>query len=134
MSRAVSGVVVAAVAASAVVAGNRERAARPAPGEWPVETCATVVFLSGSEFFNWARAGVPHAAAQLGPHVRVELQGPAEWDAALEARTIEPLVARKLDAARAKTQITAVLQAHSGISGIFLYRGDVERYKHVPQM
>ena len=56
-----------------------------------------MVFLSGSEFFNWAHAGMRDAAALLGPHVSVELKGPAEWDAALEARTIEQLVARKVD-------------------------------------
>ncbi len=79
------------------LACGRERAATPAAGGRPVETYATVVFLSGSEFFNWAHAGMRDAAALLGPHVRVELKGPAEWDAALEAHTIEQLIARKVD-------------------------------------
>jgi ribose transport system substrate-binding protein len=74
---------------------------RPQPagvtGARASETYATVVFLSGSEFFNWAHAGMRDAAAAIGPHVSVELKGPAEWDAALQARTIEQLVARRVD-------------------------------------
>jgi len=61
------------------------------------ERYAAVVFLSGSEFFNWAYAGMRDAARLLGPHVQVELQGPAEWDASLEARALEQLTARKID-------------------------------------
>ena len=45
------------------------------------ETYAMVVFLKGSEFFNWCYAGMTDAARAIGPHVSVELQGPAEWDA-----------------------------------------------------
>ena len=97
MGRAWTGFAAAALALTAIVACNRGRAAASAPGGRPVETYATVVFLSGSEFFNWAHAGMRDAAAQLGPHVRVELKGPAEWDAALEAQTIEQLIARKVD-------------------------------------
>jgi ribose transport system substrate-binding protein len=58
------------------------------------ETYGMVVFLKGSEFFNWAYAGMRDAAARLGDHVEVQLLGPAEWDASLEAREIEQLVAR----------------------------------------
>lgn len=58
---------------------------------------ATVVFLSGSEFFNWAYAGMRDAAALLGSDITVELQGPAEWDASLQARSIEQLIARRID-------------------------------------
>jgi ribose transport system substrate-binding protein len=83
--------------ALAALACNRERTRASDPASRPVETYATVVFLSGSEFFNWAYAGMRDAAALLGPHVHVELKGPAEWDAALEARTIDQLVARKVD-------------------------------------
>lgn len=61
------------------------------------ERYAMVVFLKGSEFFNWAYAGMRDAAALLGPHVQVSLHGPAEWDASLEARTIDQLVATKVD-------------------------------------
>ena len=58
---------------------------------------ATVVFLSGSEFFNWAHAGMRDAAKLLGADITVELQGPAEWDASLQARSIEQLIARDVD-------------------------------------
>ena len=58
------------------------------------ELYGMVVFLKGSEFFNWCYKGMQDAAARLGPHVKVELQGPAEWDASLEARAISELVAR----------------------------------------
>jgi len=80
------------------------------------ERYATVVFLSGSEFFNWAYAGMRDAARMLGPHVQVELQGPAEWDASLEARTVEQLAARKIDgvvvtAAEANALIPAIDKA-----------------------
>jgi ribose transport system substrate-binding protein len=80
------------------------------------ERYAAVVFLSGSEFFNWAYAGMRDAARMLGPHVQVELQGPAEWDASLEARTVEQLVARKIDglavtAAEANALVPAIDKA-----------------------
>lgn len=71
-------------------AGADANAGRP-------ERYATVVFLSGSEFFNWAHAGMRDAAVLLGPNITVELQGPAEWDASLEARSIEQLIARQID-------------------------------------
>lgn len=61
------------------------------------ETYAMVVFLKGSEFFNWAYAGMLDAAKLLGPHVKCELQGPAEWDATMEARAIMQLISRKVD-------------------------------------
>src|SRR5512137_1552738 len=80
------------------------------------ERYAAVVFLSGSEFFNWSYAGMRDAAKMLGPHVQVELQGPAEWDASLEARTVEQLTARKIDglavtAAEANALIPAIDKA-----------------------
>lgn len=62
-----------------------------------VETYGMVVFLKGSEFFNWAYAGMVDAAERLGPNVEVQLLGPAEWDASLEAREIEQLTARGVD-------------------------------------
>lgn len=62
----------------------------------PTETYGMVVFLKGSEFFNWAYAGMIDAAKAIGPHVKTELHGPAEWDATLEARAIEQLVAKKV--------------------------------------
>ena len=58
------------------------------------ELYGMVVFLKGSEFFNWCYQGMVDAAARIGPHVKTELQGPAEWDASLEARAIEELTAK----------------------------------------
>lgn len=66
-------------------------AAAPAAAE---ETYGMVVFLKGSEFFNWCYQGMVDAAARIGPQVKTELQGPAEWDASLEARAIEELTAK----------------------------------------
>ncbi len=71
------------------------------------ETYGMVVFLKGSEFFNWAYAGMVDAAARIGPHIEVQLLGPAEWDASLEAREIEQLTAR-------------------GVNGILATAGDAE--------
>jgi ribose transport system substrate-binding protein len=59
------------------------------------ENYGMVVFLKGSEFFNWCYAGALDAAKMLGPNVKVTLYGPAEWDASLEARAIDQLVAAK---------------------------------------
>ena len=80
------------------------------------EVYGVVVFLKGSEFFNWAYAGALDAAARIGPHVTVELHGPAEWDASLEARDIEQLVARQVagiltTAGDAETMIPAINRA-----------------------
>lgn len=60
------------------------------------ETYSMVVFLKGSEFFNWAYAGMLDAAKLLNPSIKCELQGPAEWDASMEARNIEQLIARNV--------------------------------------
>jgi ribose transport system substrate-binding protein len=57
------------------------------------ETYGMVVFLKGSEFFNWCYAGMIDAAKQLG--VKTELVGPADWDATKEAIAIDQLVAKK---------------------------------------
>jgi ribose transport system substrate-binding protein len=81
----------ATTACRAVGSANGESHARPD------ERYAMVVFLSGSEFFNWAYAGLRDAAAAIGPHVQVELHGPAEWDASLQARAVQQLVARRVD-------------------------------------
>jgi len=58
------------------------------------ERYAMVVFLKGSEFFNWAYKGMIDAAEMLDPSIEVELQGPSTWDASLEARAIEQLIAK----------------------------------------
>lgn len=68
-----------------------------AQDEDATETYAMVVFLRGSEFFNWAYAGMQDAAERLGANVEVQLLGPAEWDASLQAREIEQLTARGVD-------------------------------------
>ncbi len=60
------------------------------------EHYAMVVFLKGSEFFNWAYGGMEDAAAQIG-NIEVEYRGPADWDAVAEARTIEQLIAKGVD-------------------------------------
>ncbi len=75
-----------------------------------------VLSLSGSEFFNWAYAGMRDAAAAIGPHVQVELHGPAEWDASLQARAVQQVVARKVDgiavtAAEATALVPAINRA-----------------------
>ncbi len=56
------------------------------------ETYGMVVFLKGSEFFNWCYAGFQDAAATVG--AKTELQGPADWDASAEARAVDQLVAK----------------------------------------
>jgi len=98
------------------IAGCSRRGAGGAAGQRAEEKYATVVFLKGSEFFNWAYAGMVDAAKALGPHVKVELQGPAEWDATLEARSIEQLIAKKVDgivvtAGEANTLVPAIDKA-----------------------
>jgi ribose transport system substrate-binding protein len=110
--------VLAVFAAAALAASGCNRPAAPAGGAAAARTerYATVVFLSGSEFFNWSYAGMRDAARMLGPHVQVELQGPAEWDASLEARAVEQLTARKIDglavtAAEANALIPAIDKA-----------------------
>lgn len=75
--------------------GGAEATSKEAPAaQMAEELYGMVVFLKGSEFFNWAYKGMLDAAARIGPHVKVELQGPAEWDASLEARAIDELVAK----------------------------------------
>ncbi|MEE4600988.1 MAG: substrate-binding domain-containing protein [Desulfobacteraceae bacterium] len=58
------------------------------------QTYAMVVFLKGSEFFNWAYGGMQDAAKLLGADIKTELRGPATWDASQEARAIEQLIAK----------------------------------------
>jgi ribose transport system substrate-binding protein len=61
------------------------------------QTYGMVVFLKGSEFFNWAYGGMQDAAKLLGPDIKTELWGPATWDASQEARAIEQLIAKGVD-------------------------------------
>jgi ribose transport system substrate-binding protein len=58
------------------------------------QTYAMVVFLKGSEFFNWSYGGMQDAAKLLGADIKTELRGPATWDASQEARAIEQLIAK----------------------------------------
>ncbi len=58
------------------------------------ELYSMVVFTKGAEYFNWCYAGMKDAAASIGSHIQVELQGPAEWDASLEARAVDQVVAK----------------------------------------
>ena len=58
------------------------------------DTYAMVVFLKGSEFFNWSYGGMQDAAKLLGANIKTELRGPATWDASQEARAIEQLIAK----------------------------------------
>lgn len=77
-------------AASAIFASSFLHAparAQDAPGHY-----AMVVFLKGSEFFNWSYAGFQDAAKTVG--ATTELQGPADWDASAEARAVDQLVAK----------------------------------------
>jgi len=78
------------------------------------ETYGMVVFLKGSEFFNWCYAGMVDAAKELG--VKTELVGPADWDASKEAIAIEQLIAKKsagilATAGDAKTMNNAINKA-----------------------
>lgn len=77
--------------------GNAGTAPAQAGGaaEKDAELYSMVVFTKGAEYFNWCYAGMKDAAASLGSHISVELQGPAEWDASLEARAVEQVIAKK---------------------------------------
>jgi ribose transport system substrate-binding protein len=63
------------------------------------ETYVMVSFARGNEFFAWAFAGMHDAAALLGPHVKVEWQGPkpfSEGGASLEANILKETIKRKI--------------------------------------
>jgi len=112
---AIVAALVGALAACGAPPETKPAAPKPAPGP-KTERYGMVVFLKGSEFFNWAYAGMTDAAKTLGPHVKVELQGPAEWDATLEARAVEQLIAKRVDgiivtAGEANTLIPAIDRA-----------------------
>ncbi|KSV71977.1 hypothetical protein N182_29910 [Sinorhizobium sp. GL2] len=66
--------------------------AAPVAAQDKPEHYAMVVFLKGSEFFNWSYAGFQDAAKTVG--ATTELQGPADWDASAEARAVDQLVAK----------------------------------------
>ncbi len=68
------------------------------PEEVEEELYSMVVFTKGAEYFNWVYAGALAAADSIGDHITVELQGPAEWDASLEARTVEQIIGKNPNA------------------------------------
>lgn len=78
---------IVSVSAAVVLCGIASAPARAAE-----ETYGMVVFLKGSEFFNWSYAGFQDAAKTVG--AKTELQGPADWDASAEARAVDQLVAK----------------------------------------
>lgn len=115
--------------------------ATEAPTEAPAPQAAEelygmVVFLKGSEFFNWAYKGMLDAAARIGAHVKTELQGPAEWDASLEAAAIDELVAKGAkgvlatagDATAMNTSIDAAVNA--GVP-VILFDSDAPASKRI---
>ena len=59
------------------------------------ELYSMVVFSKGSEYFNWTYAGFSAAAAAIGENIKTELVGPAEVDAAAEAKAVEQLIAKR---------------------------------------
>lgn len=59
------------------------------------ELYSMIVFTKGAEYFNWTYAGMVDAAKILGDHIETELQGPAEWDASLEARAIDQVAVKQ---------------------------------------
>ena len=59
------------------------------------ELYSMVVFSKGSEYFNWTYAGFSAAAEAMGSHITTELVGPAEVDAAAEAKALEQLIAKQ---------------------------------------
>ncbi len=85
-----------------ISACTTQQAAPVADGEGATtktpELYSMVVFTKGAEYFNWTYAGALAAAETLGDHITVELQGPAEWDASLEARTVEQIIGKKPNA------------------------------------
>lgn len=58
------------------------------------ELYSMVVFTKGAEYFNWCYAGFRDAAATIGSWITTELQGPAEWDASAEARSLDTVLAK----------------------------------------
>jgi ribose transport system substrate-binding protein len=87
--------VVLLLLATMVTACAQQPSASSDSGTREEELYSMVVFQKGSEYFNWCYAGFVAAAEAIGPHVKTELQGPAEADASLEAKTINQLLAKK---------------------------------------
>jgi ribose transport system substrate-binding protein len=56
-----------------------------------------ISFSRGVEFFAWSFAGMYDAAHTLGPHVKVEWQGPESWDPTLEANALQEAIQRRVN-------------------------------------
>ncbi len=98
MKKVLSGLLVLLLALALVGCGSKDT---PAPSEGGEEGTARaeelysmVVFTKGAEYFNWCYAGFRDAAASIGDFITTELQGPAEWDASAEARSLETVLAK----------------------------------------
>ncbi|NTJ65908.1 sugar ABC transporter substrate-binding protein [Agrobacterium rhizogenes] len=101
--------IMSAATLSLVVAAGL--AGSPVMAQDAKEHYGMVVFLKGSEFFNWSYAGFQDAAKTVG--ATTELQGPADWDASAESRAVDQLVAKgvkgiAVTAGDADTLVTAI--------------------------
>lgn len=95
------------------------------------ELYSMVVFTKGAEYFNWTYAGMKDAAGIIGSHIKTELQGPAEWDASLEARALEQVIVKKpkgilVAAADATTLNTSIGKALSSGIPVIGFDSDAE--------
>lgn len=104
--------------------------------EEETEKYAMVVFLRGSEFFNWAYGGMEDAAELLGDNIEVELRGPSDWDAMEEARAIEQLISRDIDgiivtAGEADPLVPAINKAIEAGIPVVTFDSDAPRSKRL---
>jgi ribose transport system substrate-binding protein len=95
-----------------------------------------IVYLKGQEYFNWCFAGMLAAAEDIGPHVKVEMQGPVESDASLQAKTINQLIAKKpngmlVAAADAATLTSSINQAVEAGIPVITFDGDTPDSKRL---
>lgn len=106
----------------------------PARAQEGKEHYAMVVFLKGSEFFNWAYAGFQDAAKTVG--ATTELQGPADWDASAEARAVDQLVAKSVKgiavtAGDADTLVTSINAAMEKKVPVLTFDSDSPKSKRL---
>lgn len=80
---------------SLAACGANQLTGDTADGAREEELYSMVVFTKGAEYFNWCYAGFQDAAETIGSWISTELQGPAEWDASAEARSLETVLAKK---------------------------------------
>jgi ribose transport system substrate-binding protein len=122
---------IAAAAGSALIAASF---GGPAFAQGAKEHYAMVVFLKGSEFFNWAYAGFQDAARTVG--ATTELQGPADWDASAEARAIDQLTAKgvkgiAVTAGDAGTMVSSIDAAMSKKVPVLTFDSDSPKSKRL---